>query len=153
MTREVSGSSSRTGESYFRNIENAFERRSKSIKHRTKSFSVTREKSAVSEEFDQNLVVVARLLIARSTHVRMHVWSDGAMWLGIHQGSKSGWLINIQITGYLTRIRPSEIVRAYESSLDLVVRLQLKQSRFRKAAMYPKAAARLNLVQLTVTHP
>src|SRR4051812_9061809 len=85
-------------------ILEAVERRGKAIRYHS-SLECSREVDRDIERLNID--------IKGDSGVRLSVWADGVLWLGItkpHAGRSGGWDINEQFDGRLGEIHPAELV-------------------------------------------
>lgn len=100
-------------------IAAAIARRAKSLKYGTASFACSRDAESAGE--------VLRLEIdsleARRTQLRVMIWQDGHLWLGIHRPNprrEAGWEIALERSGSVRELDPLEIAKMIERTLSAV---------------------------------
>ena len=101
----------------------AFKKRSKAIKHQSCDIEFSREE----DEDHERLNIDCDQLASPTIQIRISIWDDGAMYFRTCQGSKNGWIFNIQFYGVAFDIDSEKLVSNFESGLNLTGEEELMQ--------------------------
>ena len=101
-------------------VSEAFRGRRKALRHRTKSFAVSRELEESPAEPPERLNADAETYEARPTQVRLSIWPDGALWFRACQPAKQGWAFLFAFHGQLRAPLTRDVLSWFEQSLSLV---------------------------------
>lgn len=98
---------------FLNTIAAAIARRSKSLKYHAAHFACSRVVTAEGEVLHVDMDTFE----PRSTRLRLMIWDDGHVWLGVHQPNPSavgGWAFALVRSGNLLRVAPDDVVRMIE---------------------------------------
>lgn len=96
---------------FLRKVGSAVGRRAKALKHKTMAFECLCDQDAGHERFSVLLEIHTR------ARFRINVWSDAALWLGIHVPGSSGWSFAYQGRGRLQTSDTEKFVSTVEASI------------------------------------
>lgn len=103
----------------LRRIVEAFGKRRKAIRHKTSELTCERELDEQDGKPYERLNIQVGRLEKRPTRVRLSIWEDYGLWLGVHQPAKRGWAFKIEFHGHVESIGPDEVVRIFEETMSL----------------------------------
>lgn len=97
-------------------ISQSFAHRAKAIKYHSSEFVLIRETEDRAERLNCDVALIGR----PAARVRLSIWDDGSMYLGVHlPGTRreGGWAFEYRRNGSVNGIEPSAIVAMLEESL------------------------------------
>lgn len=110
----------------------ALGRRLKAIRSRSADARCSREAEDI---VDERLDIDVDLRRSRGAKVRLSVWPDGVMWLGLHvpnERSVGGWRTSITLDGDVAGMPPEAVVQLLEQTLSEVWRSNLDEGHIRE---------------------
>lgn len=95
----------------------AFERRGKAIRYKTRRLVMTAE---TERDGIERLNVDVEAFGPRHVQVRLSIWQNGQLYLGVHRSAPGGrgWDYAIQLTGQLRPRPAADVVRSFEETLE-----------------------------------
>lgn len=103
----------------LRRVVEAFGKRRKAIRHRTIELVCERELDEQDGKPYERFNVQVSLWEHRPTQIRVSIWEDSILWLGVHQPAKRGWAFKMEFHGEVGSVAPEEIVRMFEETISV----------------------------------
>ena len=103
----------------LRRIADAFVRRRKAIRYKSKELLFEKELDEQDGRRYERLNIQVSRWEQRPTQIRLSIWEDSVLWLGVHQPAKRGWAFKMEFHGHVEAIAPAEVVGLFEETMSL----------------------------------
>ncbi|MEQ9542260.1 MAG: hypothetical protein RIU46_36230 [Deltaproteobacteria bacterium] len=114
-------------------------RRLKAIKNYASDAECTREAEAI---VDERLNIDVTLGPSSRTKVRLSVWPDSVMWLGVHManvGKHAGWKTDLALEGDLSGVPSETVVQLLERTISEARSAEINEARIEEIWMVARS--------------
>jgi hypothetical protein len=101
---------------WLQTVVAAFGARQRAIRHRARSFAITRGEDTESERLDIDLETIA----ARPTKLRLSLWADGVAWIGVSRTRPGASGLRFAFHARCEAAEPEALCALFERSLDAI---------------------------------
>ncbi len=105
---------------YLQGFMKSFMKRSKAMKHKVKTYELSKEFEEGDNVVYERFNVDFTLWGAQPPTIRLSLWDDRWLWIDVRQRSKRGWVFECQHEGRIGDCPYEKIVGALEESIALL---------------------------------